>query len=100
MKLRNGDQVLLLSGKDKGKKGSIEKVLRAQNQVLISGVNIYKKHVKKQGNTPGGIIEISKPVNISKVVLVCPKCNLNTKVKLIERNDKKVRTCKKCKQEV
>jgi len=81
MKLRNGDQVLLLSGKDKGKKGSIEKVLRAQNQVLISGVNIYKKHVKKQGNTPGGIIEISKPVNISKVVLVCPKCNLNTKLK-------------------
>lgn len=100
MKLRNGDEVQILQGKDKGRKGKIEKVFGKKNQILVSGLNIFKKNVKRSGNTPGGIIDIVKPINMSKVVLICPKCNVNTKIEAGVRNNKKVRVCKKCKQEI
>lgn len=100
MKLKNGDEVQILQGKDKGRKGKIEKVFGKKNQILVSGLNIFKKNVKRSGNKPGGIIDIVKPINISKAVLVCPKCKLNTKVEAGVRNSKKVRVCKKCKQEI
>jgi len=100
MNLRNGDEVQLLQGKDKGRKGKIEKVFGKKNQILVSGLNIYKKNVKRSGNKPGGIIDIAKPINMSKVTLVCPKCNLNTKTQAEVQNSKKVRVCKKCKQAI
>lgn len=100
MKLRNGDEVLMLQGKDKGRKGKIEQVLGKRNQILVSGLNIFKKNVKKSGNTPGGIIDIAKPINMSKVTLICPKCNLNTKTEASVQANKKVRVCKKCKQKI
>lgn len=100
MKLRSGDEVLVLQGKDKGRKGSIEKLFAKKNQVLVTGLNIYKKHMKRSGNVPGGIIDVTKPISISKVALVCPKCNLSTKAGVLTHNDKKVRICKKCKQEI
>lgn len=100
MKLRNGDEVQVLQGKDKGRKGKIEKVFRKKNQILVSGINIFKKNVKRSGNTPGGIIDITKPINVSKVILVCPKCHLSSKIEIGVRSNKKVRVCRKCKQEI
>jgi len=100
MKLKTGDEVLVLRGKDKGKKGKIERVFGKQRELLVAGVNIYKKHVKKSKNKPGGITEITRPLPVSKIVLVCPKCNLATKVQIATSADKKVRICKKCKQQI
>jgi large subunit ribosomal protein L24 len=100
MKLKKDDEVLVLQGKDRGKKGKVERLLRRKDQALVTGVNLYKKHVKKSGNKPGGITQIMKPLGVSKIILVCPKCNLPTKAEPKFSNDKKIRTCKKCKQEI
>ncbi len=117
MKIKSGDQVVVLVGRDKGRKGKIEKVFPKLKKVLVSGVNVYKRHKKPQGKTlQGGIIDITKPLPASNVALVCPKCNLPTKVgyKIEEKNKQslrpgglkqslqpgglKERICKKCKQ--
>ncbi len=101
MKLRKGDQVLIISGKDKGKKGKIEKVYPKQLKVLIPGVNIYKKHIKKSDQFPqGGKIEVPRPINISKVMLICPKCNKPTRVGFVIEKKKKFRFCKKCQSRI
>lgn len=100
MKIKTGDKVQIMQGKDKGKQGSIDKILKSKNTALIGGINIYKKHVKKSGDMPGGIMDINKPVNLSNLVLICPKCNLKTKAVPIIKNSKKLRVCKKCKQEI
>ena len=99
MKVKAGDEVLVLTGKDKGKKGNVEKVFPKLNKVLVSGVNIYKRHKKPQGRTlQGGIIDITKPISTSSVTLICPKCNLPAKVGFKIEDKNKKRICKKCKQ--
>ena len=100
MKLMVGDEILVLRGKDKGKKGKIDRVFGRRQEVLVTGINIYKKHVKKSKKTPGGITEVFRPLPVSKVVLVCPNCDLSTKVQILSKGDKKVRVCKKCKQQI
>lgn len=99
-KLKKGDQVKVLLGKDRGKKGKIEKVFSRQRMVLVSGVNLVKKHVKPRGEgKPGGIVDINKPLPVSKVALICPRCNQPTRVGLKEQKDKgKSRICRKCQQ--
>ncbi len=100
MKLKLGDTVKISLGKDRGKTGKIEAVLPKRNSVIITGLNLYKKHRKAQGkNQPGGIIEIAKPLNIAKLALICPSCHQPTRVgyqvrQLAEK--KKLRICKKC----
>ncbi|MBI2595913.1 50S ribosomal protein L24 [Candidatus Daviesbacteria bacterium] len=98
-KIRKGDKVKILLGKDRGKTGAIEKVLVQKSRVLVSGVNLVKRHVKKQGTIEGGIIDIAKPVNISNVMLICPSCNLPTRVGF-KIGAEKARICKKCKKEI
>lgn len=101
MKIKTGDEVVVLLGKDKGKKGNIERVFPHLKKVLVSGVNIYKRHKKPQGRTlQGGIIDITKPISTSNVALVCPKCKLPTKVGYKSEGEAKKRICKKCKQVV
>jgi len=100
MKLKTGDEVLVLRGKDKGKKGKIDRVFGRRQEILVAGINIYKKHVKKSKKTPGGIMELFRPLPVSKVALVCPKCNLATKVQIASADNKKIRICKKCKQQI
>ncbi|MEX0622204.1 MAG: 50S ribosomal protein L24 [Candidatus Woykebacteria bacterium] len=100
MKIKSGDQVLVLQGKDKGKKGNVEKIFGKKNQILVTGVNVYKKHAKKSGSVAGGIIEITKPLPVSKLTLICPKCNLPTKAGFVLHDGKKRRVCKKCKKEI
>lgn len=100
MKLKTGDEVLVLRGKDKGKKAKIDRVFGRRREILVAGINIYKKHVKKSRKTPGGITEVVRPLPVSKVALVCPKCNLTTKVQITIADNKKIRICKKCKQQI
>lgn len=97
MKLKLGDTVKILIGKDKGQTGKIEKIIPKTNSVIVAGVNQYKKHLKqKDQNKPGGIIDITKPLFISKVALVCPHCKKSTRVGYQGEKTKKVRICKKC----
>lgn len=96
-KFKAQDQVKVVSGKDKGKTGKIEKVILKEEKIVVSGVNIYKRHKKVTKNQPAGIFEITRPINVSKVALICPKCQKLTRVGFIVENKSKKRICKKCK---
>ncbi len=101
MKIKKGDKIKVISGKDNGKTAKVEKVYLKQNKVLIQGINIYKKHVKKNEKMPqGGIVEVPRPLAISKIMLVCPKCEKITRVGYEKKAGKKNRICKKCKSVV
>lgn len=97
-KLKKGDKVAVLLGKDRGKQGTIEKVLTDKGKIVVNGVNLYKRHVRKFKNIEGGIIEIVKPIDVSNVLLVCPNCQKKTRVGMTVVNGKKQRICKKCKK--
>ncbi len=99
-KLKKGDKVKILLGKDRGKEGTIDRVVNKNNQLFIGGINLVKRHVKKQGQVEGGIIDIIKPVDISNVALICPNCKKPTRVGFIIKENSKRRICKKCKKEI
>jgi len=87
----------MLYGKDSGRQGTIIVVEPKKNRVLVEGLNIYKKHLKGDGKTKvSEIVTITKPVSISKVMLVCPQCNKPTRVGYKIDGDTKARICKKC----
>jgi large subunit ribosomal protein L24 len=100
-KLKKGDEVMVVSGKDNGKKGKIEKVFPKTNKVLVTGVNLYKRHLKARSQKqPSEIVTITKPLPVSNVILICPKCHQKTRVGFkIEKSEKK-RICKKCNVEL
>ena len=101
MKLRKGDTVKVMIGKDKGKEAKIDRVFLASNRVVLLGINLYKKHVKPRGEgQKGSISEVARPMVVSKLALVCPKCKEVTRVGFKFLGDKKVRICRKCEQEV
>ena len=97
MRVKKGDTVKVLSGKDKGKTGEVLEITPKENKVVVKGVNIIKKHVKprKQGEE-GGIISMEGAMHVAKVAVVCPKCGKATKVGYSEEKGEKVRVCKKC----
>lgn len=97
VKLQKGDKVLVLTGKDKGKSGVIERVFTKTRSVLISKVNIVKKHTKVSKKNPsGGVVETERPVSISNVQLICPSCGKKTRVGYSVGSGGKKRVCKKC----
>ena len=100
MKIKVNDTVIVTKGKDAQKKGKVEKVFPGTQRVQVAGINLVKKHQKKKSEkVPGGIIDITMPMAISKVSLICPKCSQKTRVGFsIESDGKKYRVCKKCKQ--
>ena len=100
MKIKKGDKVKILLGKDRGKEGKVVFVLGKEKRVFVEGANLYKRHVKKQGSIEGGIINIPKSLDVSNVVLVCPNCNKPTRVGLKLEGNEKVRICKKCGKEI
>lgn len=101
MKIIKGDTVLILSGKDKGKKAKVLKSFPKDNKVLVEGVNMVKRHrrPRKQGEK-GQIVEMSLPLNVPRVKLVCPKCGKAARVGYKISEGKKFRMCKECKQEI
>lgn len=96
--VKKEDHVLVLSGKDKGKKGKVLSVNPSTSQVIVEGVNMSTKHKKPRGRyQQGGIVHQESAINSSNVMLVCDKCGKPTKVaKKILDNGQKVRTCKQC----
>jgi len=101
MKIKKGDKVKVVTGKDKGREGVVEKVYKKQDKATIPGINIYKKHIKKNEKMPqGGVVELPRPIKISKVQLICPKCGKMTRVGYEVKKGKKNRVCKKCKSNI
>ncbi|MBI2068943.1 MAG: 50S ribosomal protein L24 [Candidatus Yanofskybacteria bacterium] len=101
MKIRKGDNVIMLNGKDKGKTGKVIKVLSENNRVVIEGLNMLKRAVRarKQGQK-GQIISKERSVNAASVALVCKSCGKPTRVGYRVGGKNKVRICKKCKNQV
>jgi len=79
-KIRKGDEVIVVSGRDKGKKGSILRVLRQDDRVLVDGVNMVKRHTRPSGSQPGGIVEKEAPIHVSNIALADPKDGTATRV--------------------
>jgi len=98
MSIRRGDRVVVLSGKDKRKKGKVIMALPKEGRVKVEGVNMIKKHAKPTPKVPqGGIREMEAPLPVSKVMLICPACNKPTRIgKRLTADGRRVRTCKKC----
>lgn len=96
MRLRKGDEILVLAGKDKGRRGEIITVLPKENKVIVEGVNVVKRHTKPNNKIyQGGIIDKGMPIHASNVAIVCSKCG-PTRVGMRIENYKKFRICKKC----
>ena len=101
IKLKKGDEVIVLAGKDKGKKGKIVKVLPEIRKVIVADINKYKKHQKPGNNEPGGIIEKDMPLHISNVAFFDAQLNKGVRVGYKITNDgKKIRTNKKTGKEI
>lgn len=101
MKLKKGDLVKIVSGKDKGKEAKIEKVFSKTQKVLVHGINQYKRHMKARSQGQSSeIVTITKPLPLSNVALLCPHCKLITRIGYsVVRNDK-IRVCAKCDKKI
>ena len=98
IRLKTGDKVVVLSGKDKGKEGKIVAVSPKEGKLIVEGVNIVSKHVKpRRAGEEGGIVKTEGALYACKVQLVCPKCGKATRIAhKIAEDGKKKRSCKKC----
>lgn len=97
MKIKKGDTVKILYGKDSGKQGTVVALDIKNKKVVVDGINVYKKHVKGDGrNKKSEILTIVKPLDVSKVILICSNCGKSTRVGLKREGDKIERICKKC----
>lgn len=98
MKIRKGDQVRVLAGKDRGKTGAVLKVFPKGERISVEGLNLYKKRVKpKRQGQKGETISVSRPFSVSRVMLVCVSCKRPTRAGYRVEKNQKVRYCKKCK---
>ena len=96
-KIKKNDNVEVLAGKDKGKRGSVVRIIPKKDKVIVSGVNIVKKAMKRRSQQDqGGIVEIEAPLHISNIGVVCKKCGRPVKIGYKIDGDKKVRVCRKC----
>src|ERR687892_1987971 len=104
MNVRRGDTVLVLAGKDRGKRGTVERVEKTKRGfgVVIPGINMAKRHQRARSRTQtAGIIDLPVPLHVSNVQVVCPRCNKPTRVAVQIRDDgSKVRACKNCGEQI
>ena len=97
MKLRKGDRVRVISGKDVGKEGEITRVYPVEERVIIDGVNVAKRHQRATGATmQGGIIDKDMPLHVSNVAIVCTSCGKHTRIGYRFEGSEKLRVCRKC----
>ena len=101
MNVKTKDTVLILAGKDKGKKGEVQSVNPTKNTVVVAGVNMVSKHQKPSQNKQGGIVQVEAPIHASNVAVVCQKCKkaMTPKVQ-ITADGKKTRVCRKCNEAI
>jgi large subunit ribosomal protein L24 len=98
MKIQKGDKVEVLIGKDKGRSGEVLHVFAKSEEIVIKGLNLFKKHLKPTQGQKGGIIEKERPLKASKTMLLCPNCQKRIRVAYsIDKNGDKSRICRKCK---
>ena len=95
MRIKQGDKVVVIAGKDKGKEGKVLKTLRNSSKVIVEGVNIVKKHIKPNGGEEGRIAEIEAPLHVSNVMLYDEKVKKGTRVGYETKDGKKIRISKK-----
>ncbi|MBI2773558.1 MAG: 50S ribosomal protein L24 [Chloroflexi bacterium] len=102
VRIRKGDEVEVITGKDRGKRGTVQEVHPDARRIVVAGVNIHKRHTKPnpQRNVKGGIIEQPAGMDIGKVMLVCPKCGEPTRVGHRTLDGEKQRVCKKCGEQI
>ncbi len=100
MKIKKNDTVLIIAGKDKGKKGKVRFAYPRENRILVEGVNMIKKHAKAKGQArQAGIIELEAPVDVSNVMLFCEKCNHPSRIGYRKLEDgRRVRVCLSCRE--
>lgn len=103
MNVRRSDQVLVLSGEYRGKKGKVLKVFPTQNRLIVEGINFIHRHLRPSSQMPqGGIVKKEAPIHVSNVMIICPKCNTPTRIKRDflgkegKNSRKKARVCKQC----
>ena len=100
-RIRRGDEVLVTSGRNKGQRGQVRVNLIERDRVVVEGVNIVKKHIKRGRARQAGIVEVEAPLHISNVVLICPNCKQPTRVGVrADAAGKNERYCKKCERTV
>lgn len=100
MKIRRGDTVEVIHGRDKGHRGEVIRVLPKQNRLVVQGANLRKKH-QRQIQTGGrqmnpGIIQFEASMDLSNVMLVCPKCDKTVRVGMLREDGERRRVCKQC----
>jgi len=101
MKLKKNDTVLILSGKDKAKTAKVQRTFPNEGKVLLEGINVKKVHKKKKKEgDKGQVVEIAFPIPAGKVKIICPKCKKASRLGIKIVDNKKVRICKKCNQEI
>ena len=97
MKIKVGDKVVVLTGKDKGAEGEVIISYPQKQRVSVQGVNTIKKTMRPtQANPQGGIMSIEAPIHVSNVALICPHCDSKPRVGVVVEEGKKYRKCKKC----
>jgi large subunit ribosomal protein L24 len=100
MKIRKGDTVVIIAGKDKGKRGKVRRAWPDEERVVVDGLNMIKRHSRaRRAARQAGIIELEAPIHVSNVMLVCEKCGKPTRVSSRFLDDgKKVRICNSCQE--
>ena len=98
LKVKKGDTVQIISGKDRGKRGKILQTVPTDGKVIIEGINIATKHRKpRSARDQGGIVKQEMPLDASKVMVICPKCHVPTRIaKKVADSGEKTRVCKHC----
>lgn len=100
IRLKKGDRVVVLQGKDKGKRGNIVEVDRENGRVIVEGINLAKKHTRAQGRIrQGGILDVPQPIAVSRVMRICPRCDKPTPLRRIKKGNEYVFLCKRCEEE-
>ena len=101
--IRSGDTVVVISGRDRGRRGTVERVLVDEQRIVVSGINVLKRHTRAgaQGNTQGGIVDFDAPVAYSNVMLVCPRCDKPTRVgRRVGEDGARVQVCRRCSETI
>lgn len=99
LRIRRGDLVRVLRGKDRGKTGKIMGVLPKEGRVLVEGIQMVFKHVRpRRAGEKGQRVQVASPVPVAKVQLVCPHCKKGTRVGIRRENERRLRICKQCRE--
>jgi large subunit ribosomal protein L24 len=101
MKIKKNDKVLIISGKDKGRKGKVIEVFPKKGSLVVEGINMIKKHIRpKKSGEKGQVVQLPSPMDSSNVKIICKNCDKPTRIGYKLSSGKKVRICKKCGKEI